>query len=103
MTSQITSMTPALHTAVHSTISLSETTETCRLVTGRVLSIKQRLVERYRNAGLPMTLIRDAIAAAEADAWLSGFPHLFLPDLADEVVRHLLAKVATHPEYAQAA
>jgi hypothetical protein len=83
--------------------SLLEKTQTCRLTTARVLIIKQRLVERYRTAGLPMAVIRDAIAAAEADAWLSGFPHLFLPDLADEVIRHLLAKVATHPEYAQAA
>ena len=96
-------MNPATHTADPSPVSLHETTETCRLLTARVLTIKQRLVDRYRVAGLPMTLIRDAIAAAEADAWLSGFPHLFLPDLADEVVRHLLAKVATHPEYAQAA
>ena len=75
----------------------------CRLTTARVVAIKDSLVSRYRRQGHPMTLIRDAIAAAEADAWLSGFPHLFLPDLADEVVRHLLAKVATHPEYAQAA
>lgn len=85
------------------TISLVGKTETCRLLTARVLLIKQRLVERYRIEGHPIQLIRDAIAAAEADAWLSGFPHLFLPDLADEVVRHLLAKAATHPEYAQAA
>jgi len=103
MTSQISTMNRTTLTAESAQVSIFEKTETCHLITGRVVAIKQRLVERYRVNGLPMTLIRDAIAAAEADAWLSGFPHLFLPDLADEVVRHLLAKVATHPEYAQAA
>jgi len=48
-----------------------------------------------------MNFIREAIATAEAEAWLSGFPHLFLPDLADEMLRRLLQSV--HPEYAQAA
>jgi hypothetical protein len=92
-----------LASSLERAVVLSERAETCRLLTSRVLTIKQRLVERYRIASLPMPLIRDAIAAAEADAWLSGFPHLFLPDLADEVVRHLLAKAVAHPEYAQAA
>jgi hypothetical protein len=96
-------MIPLTQQANPNELSLPRKVETCHLLTARVIAIKQRLVERYRAAGLPMALIREAIAAAEADAWLSGFPHLFLPDLADEVVRHLLAKVATHPEYAQAA
>lgn len=78
--------------------------ESCRRLTGRVLAIKQTLIARYRSEGAPMTLIREAIAAAEAEAWLSGFPHLFLPDLADEILAHLRQKRSSiHPEYAQAA
>jgi len=51
-----------------------------------------------------MSLIREAIATAEAEAWLSGFPHLFLPDLADEILRHLRQRrPSDHPEFAQAA
>jgi len=51
-----------------------------------------------------MPLVREAIAAAEAQAWLTGYPHLFLPDLADEILRQLRQKGALiHPEYAQAA
>jgi hypothetical protein len=103
MTSQISSVKSTPLLPDDADLSLVGRTETCRLLTARVLVIKQRLIERYRMEGHPIRLIRDAIAAAEADAWLSGFPHLFLPDLADEVVRHLLAKTAAHPEYAQAA
>jgi hypothetical protein len=76
--------------------------ESCRKLTGRVLAIKKLLVESYRLQGVPVNLIREALAAAEAEAWLSGFPHLFLPDLADEILRHLRAHRA-HPGYAQAA
>ena len=76
----------------------------CRLTTGRVLAIKQILIARYRREGVPRDLIREAIAGAEAQAWLSGFPHLFLPDLADEILDHLRQKRSSiHPEYAQAA
>jgi hypothetical protein len=81
--------------------------DSSRQLTGRierVHAIKHTLVQRYRLEGLPMPLIREAIATAEAQAWLSGFPHLFLPDLADEILRQLRQKEALiHPEYAQAA
>jgi len=78
--------------------------DSCRRLTGRVLAIKQALIDRYRLEGIPAGLIREAIAAAEAQAWLSGFPHLFLPDLADEILRHLRQRRAViHPEFAQAA
>lgn len=76
----------------------------CRLTTARVVAIKEALVARYRAQGVPAGLIREAIAAAEAQAWLSGFPHLFLPDLADEILAHLQQKRSSiHPGYAQAA
>ena len=76
----------------------------CRLTTGRVIAIKERLVTRYISRGIPMDVIRDAIAAAEAEAWLSGYPHLFLPELADEFLEHLRQRRASaHQELAEAA
>ena len=75
--------------------------DSCRRLTDRVLAIKQSLIARYRVEGIPASVVRHVIAAAEAQAWLSGFPHLFLPDLADEILRQ--KQVVTHPEYAQAA
>lgn len=82
-------------------VSPGDRADSCRRLTGRVVAIKRILIERYRLQGVPMNFIREAIATAEAEAWLSGFPHLFLPDLADEMLRRLLQNV--HPEYAQAA
>jgi len=85
-------------------VSQEATADRCRVTTSRVLTIKQALVARYRLEGVPMGLIREAIAAAEAQAWGSGFPHLFLPDLADEILGQLREKRALiHPEFAQAA
>ena len=76
----------------------------CRRTRGRVLLIKESLISRYRGEGVPIGLIREAIASAEAQAWRTGFPHLFLPDLADEIIDQLRQKrVLIHPELAQAA
>ncbi len=78
--------------------------DSCRRLTERVLATKRLLVESYRLQGIPATLIREAIVAAEAEAWRCGFPQLFLPDLADEIVRQLQENRASrHPGYAQAA
>jgi hypothetical protein len=78
--------------------------DSCRRLAARVLAIKQILVESYHVQGVPPALAREAIAAAEAQAWRAGFPHLFLPDLADEILRQLRQKAGSiHPEYAQAA
>ncbi len=75
-----------------------------RRLTERVIATKQILVESYLLQGLPSALVREAIAAAEAEAWRVGFPHLFLPDLADEILRRLRQKNGSiQPEYAQAA
>jgi hypothetical protein len=76
----------------------------CRVTTRRVVAIKERLVARYRVQGIPAEVVREAIAAAEAQAWGSGYPHLFLPGLADEMVEQLRQKRSSiHPELAQAA
>ena len=81
-----------------------ERENSCRQLTARVVAIKQILVESYRLQGYPVPLIREAIGAAEAEAWLSGFPHLFLPELADEMLRRRSEnRVSGHPGFAQAA
>jgi hypothetical protein len=40
--------------------------------------------------------IREAIAEAEVAAWHTEFPHLFLPDLAEEAVGRL--SISSNPE-----
>jgi hypothetical protein len=40
--------------------------------------------------------IREAIAEAELAAWHTEFPHLFLPDLAEEAVGRL--SISSNPE-----
>ncbi len=48
-----------------------------------VAQLKERLISRYeRIAPERSSSIRDAIAAAESQAWATPFPHLFFPDFA---------------------
>ncbi len=93
-------------TAASAAIGVSRA-NTWRLLTARVIATKAALIARYRAAGVPMALVRHAIANAEAQAWLSGFPHLFLPELADEILRrlrqHEVSHGITHLDYAHAA
>ena len=108
MTSQLSAMNAALSSSRIPLVALvdgpEQRAERCRKTTARVVALKALLIERYRLAGHPPILIREAIAAAEAQARLAGFPQLFLPELADEMVRQLRQKWASiHPEYAQAA
>lgn len=104
MTSQIYPMRSDSTSLRETSLSTVERADTCRRLTARVVAIKRILIERYRLEGIPMALVREAIADAEAQAWLSGFPHLLLPDFADEILRQLRQKGASsHPEYAQAA
>jgi hypothetical protein len=42
--------------------------------------------------------IREAIAEAEAAAWHTEFPHLFLPDLAEEAVARLAVSSNSEPK-----
>lgn len=97
----MSSVSPIL---LDSTDSLEIRARRCRLTTSRVISIKDTLVARYRLEGTPMPLVREAIASAESLAWLTGFPHLFLPGLADEILDQLRQKEGSfHPEFAEAA
>lgn len=49
--------------------------------------------ERFPGEG---RRIREAIAEAEVAAWHTEFPHLFLPDLAEEAIGQLL--ITSNPE-----
>jgi hypothetical protein len=57
-------------------------------LTTAVAELKVRLQARYQRRVPPdkMTLVRAALDEAEALAWRTGFPHLFLPGLAEEGV-----------------
>ena len=54
--------------------------------------LKARLQSRYEQT-LPGKAgqIREVIRAAESAAWTTPFPHLFLPELADEGISRLAA------------
>ena len=104
MTGQLFTMSSELLIPQEPQLAELEKADSCRRLTARVLAIKQILVESYLCQGIPPGIVREAIALAEAEAWRAGFPHLFLPDLADEILRRLVQKDASiHPEYAQAA
>jgi hypothetical protein len=104
MTGQLFTMRSASSILPESQFVELERADFCRRLAARVVAIKQILVQSYLVQGVPSGVVREAIAMAEAEAWRAGFPDLFLPDLADEILRRLLQKGASiHPEYAQAA
>jgi hypothetical protein len=57
-------------------------------------SLGAQLTRQFR-AQLPAALVRRAIDEAERVALDTGFPHLFLPELATEQVRRIHASAAT--------
>ncbi len=67
----------------------------CRELVGAVSELKTRLHEKYERA-LPgrRSLVRQAVEEAEALAWQTPFPHLFLPDYAELRVAEVLAQPA---------
>src|SRR5438105_10964790 len=63
-------------------------------------TVSVQLTRQFR-AQLPAALIQRAVDEAELLARGSGFPHLFLPELAAEQVRRIRASVAhDEPELA---
>lgn len=56
----------------------------CRKLLSALAALKEELRQRYENVlpGRP-GLVREIIAEAEALAWETPFPHLFLPDFAE--------------------
>lgn len=64
--------------------------EYCSRVRAAVIDLKERLQEHYeRNFPKRSVLIHKAIEEAEALAWRTSFPHLFLPDLAEDQIARL--------------
>ena len=69
----------------------------CTRIIHAVGQLRRSLRARYVRPGSPGTaILRRSLAEAEALAWETSFPHLFLPLLAEEKVRlaHALAPVA---------
>ena len=56
----------------------------CRKLLAALAALKEELRQRYETVlpGRP-GLVREIIAEAEALAWETPFPHLFLPDFAE--------------------
>ena len=68
-----------------------------------VAALKARLVTRYeRHFPRHSTGIRSAVEMAEAVAWCTPFPHLFLPELAEQQIA-LLVSDAENSTFALAA
>ena len=59
----------------------------CKRLMAALRGLQARLQARYESRFPGKELwIRRAIDAAEEAAWRTGFPHLFLPDLAEEAI-----------------
>ncbi|HEX4644976.1 MAG TPA: hypothetical protein VH598_05145 [Verrucomicrobiae bacterium] len=69
--------------------SLSAPLQTCRSLGAKIAQLKDKLVERLGgevNDRLPKELFQQAFVEAEALAWSTPYPLLFLPALAEEKV-----------------
>ena len=64
----------------------------CRQLADSLIALKERLIAKYEDA-LPgrRHLARQLVAEAEALAWETPFPHLFLPDFAEARFTEALA------------
>ncbi len=72
--------------------SLNAPLQTCRSIAAKVAQLKKRLVARLSSEAkdwLPENLFRQEFVEAEALAWSTPFPLLFLPALAEEKVRNV--------------
>ena len=72
--------------------SLNAPLQACRNLAAKVAQLKNRLVARLSSEAkdwLPENLFRQAFVEAEALAWSTSFPLLFLPALAEEKVRNV--------------
>ena len=75
----------------HSTHGISR--RFCRKLHTAVSDLKDKLIARYEErSGSSVGRIREAISAAEAQAWETPFPHLFFPDLAEVQMATVLAQ-----------
>ena len=74
----------------------------CRKLADSLVTLKEQLIAKYEDA-LPgrRHLVRELVAEAEALAWETSFPHLFLPDFAELRLAEVLA--IEQPAFARAA
>jgi hypothetical protein len=74
----------------------------CRKLADALVTLKKQLIVKYEDA-LPgrRHLVPQLIAEAEALAWETPFPHLFLPDFAEARFAEVLG--AEQPAFARAA
>ena len=74
----------------------------CQKLAESLVALKEQLIAKYEDA-FPRRrhLVRELIAEAEALAWETPYPHLFLPDFAE--LRVAAAVGAEEPAFAQAA
>jgi len=66
--------------------------DACRTVAAKFNELKSRVARRLAGetgAGVPENLLKQAISEAEALAWATSYPLLFLPVLAEEKVADL--------------
>ena len=55
----------------------------CRKLHTKVSQLKEQLIARYEATSASSRRVREALSAAETQAWETSFPHLFFPDLAE--------------------
>ena len=74
----------------------------CRKLVSALAALKEQLRQKYENVlpGRP-GLVREIIAEAEALAWETPFPHLFLPDFAELRLAKVMATL--QPAFVRAA
>ncbi len=71
----------------------------CQKLMAALGDLKVRLQAQYeRRFPGEGSRIRKAIEEAEVAAWQTPFPHLFLPDLADEAIARLAASTTSEVE-----
>lgn len=69
---------------------LAKCTEACRTAARKLKQLEEQLTEKLAaeiQGGVPQKLIQQAMNEAEALAWSTRYPLLFLPDLAEEKIQ----------------
>jgi hypothetical protein len=75
---------------VQATGALAKCTELCRTAARKLKHLEEQLAEKLAaevEGIMPRQLLRQAMNEAEALAWTTPYPLLFLPDLAEEKVQ----------------
>jgi hypothetical protein len=69
---------------------LTKCTEACRTAARKLKQLKEQLAEKLAaeiQGGIPQKLVQQAMNEAEALAWSTRYPLLFLPVLAEEKIQ----------------